>query len=261
MRSNSFLHTLCTLLLALLFGNTATALRASNTTDDRNATAGNSTGGSSGQESYTEEPGKSKYLLGVGKADITGPVAEVALTGYANLQQIGSGLRQRLFARAFIIGDTEDPSARTVYVVLDALVGDTSVRFGVLDALSKLGVDYKMYGQDNIALAAVHSHSAPGGWNNYLTPQLPGLGFNDESYDALVDGTIQAIKNAHESLAEGELDVGYTDIKNAAINRSLWAYLNNPSEERARYADSTDKTMTLLRFTRSKDSKIVGILN
>ncbi|EGX91687.1 neutral ceramidase precursor [Cordyceps militaris CM01] len=259
MRSNSLFSTLYVLLLALLFSNVAAALRAVNTTYDdsnaRNFTA------ASGQESYTEQAGKSKYLLGVGKADITGPVAEVALTGYANLQQVGAGLRQRLFARAFIVGDTEDPSARVVYVVLDALVGDTSVRYGVLDALSKLGDDYKMYGQQNIALAAVHSHSAPGGWNNYLTPQIPGLGFNDDSYNALVDGTVQAIKAAHQSLSEGTLDVGYTDIKDAAINRSLWAYLNNPREERARYADSTDKTMTLVRFTRSEDDKIVGILN
>ncbi|TQV92341.1 hypothetical protein V2A60_007030 [Cordyceps javanica] len=268
MRSNSLLNVLCTLLMTLLFGNAATALNTAGNAYGGDATARNSTlegnstsGGDFGQQSYTEEAGKSKYLLGVGKADITGPVAEVALTGYANLQQIGSGLRQRLFARAFIIGDTKDPSARIVYVVLDALVGDTSVRYGVLDALSKLGDDYKMYGQRNVALAAVHSHSAPGGWNNYLTPQIPGLGFNDDSYNALVDGTVLAIKRAHQELSEGTLDVGYTDIKNAAINRSLWAYLNNPREERARYADSTDKTMTLLRFTRSKDDKITGILN
>ncbi|OAA54442.1 neutral ceramidase precursor [Cordyceps fumosorosea ARSEF 2679] len=264
MRSNSLFNALCTLLLALLFGNAAAiTLRTANTTGsgdsivDNPTLKGNST---SGQENKTAAD-SGKYLLGVGKADITGPIAEVALTGYANLQQIGSGLRQRLFARAFIIGDTEDPSARVVYVVLDALVGDTSVRFGVLDALSKLGDDYTAYGQDNVALAAVHSHSAPGGWNNYLTPQIPGLGFNDESYDALVAGTVLAIRRAHESLAEGRLDVGSTEIKNAAVNRSLWAYLNNPREERARYADSTDKTMTLLRFTRAADGKVTGILN
>ncbi|KAM3523860.1 hypothetical protein MY4038_008013 [Beauveria bassiana] len=268
MRPNTRFQTFCTLILALLFVNAATALRAINIRDGGDAPVGNATlkgnstsDGGSGQQSYKEQAGKNKYLLGVGKADITGPVAEVALTGYANLQQIGSGLRQRLFARAFIIGDTEDPSARIIYVVLDALVGDTSVRFGVLDALSKLGDDYKMYGQQNVALAAVHSHSAPGGWNNYLTPQIPGLGFNDQSYDTLVDGTVEAIKLAHQSLTEGTLDVGTTDIKDASINRSLWAYLNNPREERARYADSTDKSMTLLRFKRSEDDKIVGVLN
>ncbi|KAJ6787132.1 hypothetical protein PWT90_10592 [Aphanocladium album] len=256
MRSNSLFYTLCTLLLTLLFGNAA-ALGASNGTGGTGK--GYYTGGSDGP--WEGDSGSNKYLIGVGKADITGPVAEIALTGYADLQQIGTGLRQRLFARAFIIGDTEDPKSRVVYVVLDALVGDTSVRFGVLDALTQLGDEYSVYGNDNLALAAVHGHSGPGGWNNYLTPQIPGFGFVDESYQALVDGTIQAIKRAHQSLTEGSLDVGYTDIKNAAINRSLWAYLNNPAEERARYADSTDKTMTLLKFTRAEDDKIVGILN
>lgn len=143
-----------------------------------------------------------KYLIGVGKADITGPAADVVLTGYANLDQVGGGIRQRLHSRAFIIGDVKNPKDRFVYVVLDNLVGDTAVRFGVLEALAAAGQEYSVYGQDNIALAAVHSHSSPGGWNNYLVPQIPGYGFNDQSYQAIVDGAVLSIKRAHESLTE-----------------------------------------------------------
>ena len=51
------------------------------------------------------------YLLGVGKADITGPVVEINMMGYADPKQVGSGLRQRLYSRAFIIGDTKDPES------------------------------------------------------------------------------------------------------------------------------------------------------
>ena len=143
-----------------------------------------------------------KYLIGVGKADITGPAADIVLTGYANLDQVGGGIRQRLHSRAFIIGDTRNPKDRFVYVVLDNLVGDTAVRFGVLEALAAAGKEYSVYGQDNVALAAVHSHSGPGGWNNYLIPQIPGYGFNDQSYQAIVDGAVLSIKRAHESLTE-----------------------------------------------------------
>ncbi|KAG8411724.1 hypothetical protein J3458_015310 [Metarhizium acridum] len=143
-----------------------------------------------------------KYLIGTGKADITGPAADIILTGYANLEQVGGGIRQRLFSRAFIIGDVNNPEDRIVYVVLDNLVGDTAIRFGVLDALKGMGAPYSVYGQTNVALAAAHSHSAPGGWNNYLVPQIPCLGFTEESYQAIVDGAVLSIKRAHESLEE-----------------------------------------------------------
>jgi neutral ceramidase len=51
-----------------------------------------------------------RYLLGVGKADITGPVVEINMMGYADPKQIGTGLRQRLYSRAFIVGDINNPS-------------------------------------------------------------------------------------------------------------------------------------------------------
>lgn len=142
------------------------------------------------------------YLLGVGKADITGPVASIKLSGYANDKQKGGGIRQRIYSRAFIIGDVKKPDDRIIYVVLDNLVGDTAIRYGVLEALEDLGPEYAMYGQNNVALASTHSHSGPGGWNNYLLPQIPGRGFHKKSYKAIVDGAVLSIKRAHESLAE-----------------------------------------------------------
>src|SRR5690349_10974168 len=39
-----------------------------------------------------------KYLVGAGRADITGPVVEINMAGYADLSQCGSGLRQRLYS-------------------------------------------------------------------------------------------------------------------------------------------------------------------
>lgn len=50
-------------------------------------------------------------------------------------------------------------------------------------------------------------------------------------------------------------------MKNGAINRSLYAYLNNPQAERDKYNDETDSTLTLLRFQRASDKKNIGILS
>ncbi|KAK3945547.1 neutral ceramidase [Diplogelasinospora grovesii] len=205
--------------------------------------------------------GGDKYLIGVGKADITGPVVEINFAGYASLGQVGSGLRQRLYSRAFIVGEVANPANRFVYLVLDTQSGDTAVRFGVLDGLAALGSDYSAYGQQNVAVTGTHSHSGPGAWFNYLLPQVTSLGFDRQSYQAIVDGALLSIKRAHESLQEGYLDFGTVNITDANLSRSLYAYLANPAAERALYPDSTDKTLTLLRFQRATDGKNVGVLS
>ncbi|KAF2276603.1 neutral ceramidase precursor [Westerdykella ornata] len=205
-----------------------------------------------------QNPGQ--YLIGVGKADITGPVVELNLMGYANSSQIGTGLRQRLYSRAFIVGSPSTPSDRFVYLVLDTGMGDTAIRNGILEGLQNLGSDYSIYTKKNVAVTGTHSHAGPGAWLNYLLPQITSLGFDRQSYQAIVDGALLSIKRAHEGLTLGTISSGTTKISNANINRSLYAYLANPEQERARYPDDVDKTMASLRFTRASDGKHIGIL-
>ena len=69
------------------------------------------------------------------------PVVELNLMGYANDSQIGTGLRQRLYSRAFIIGSVTMPQDRFAYVVLDTQSGDTALRYGILSALAELGTE------------------------------------------------------------------------------------------------------------------------
>ncbi|KAH6652701.1 neutral/alkaline non-lysosomal ceramidase [Truncatella angustata] len=228
--------------------------------------AGGENGGSQGVLGAHETAGD-RYLLGVGKADITGPCVEINLMGYADPNQIGTGLRQRLYSRAFIVGDPDKPSDRFIYLVLDTQSGDTAVRYGILSGLQELGHDYVDYGHHNLAVTGTHSHSGPGAWLNYLLPQITSKGFNKQSYQAIVDGALLSIRRAHESLAPGHLSVGTTKVFGANINRSLYAYLNNSEKERAQYNisseddGSVEKDLTLLKFTRASDSKSLGVLS
>ncbi|KAK0735673.1 Neutral/alkaline non-lysosomal ceramidase-domain-containing protein [Apiosordaria backusii] len=207
-----------------------------------------------------------QYLLGVGKSDITGPVVEINLMGYADPKQVGSGLRQRLYSRAFIVGNIDNPSDRFVYLVLDTQSGDTAIRYGILNTLSTLGPEYKVYGHHNVAVTGTHSHAGPAGWLNYLLPQITSKGFDHQGYQAIVDGAVESIRKAHESLAPGYLSVGTTKVFGANINRSLFAYLANPEAERARYNTSleddgsVEKDLTLLKFQRASDGKDIGVL-
>lgn len=188
------------------------------------------------------------------------PVVEVDFNGYASLDQIGTGLRQRIYSRAFIFADPNKPQDTFIYLVLDTLAGDTAVRHGVLQGLAALGSDYARYGEHNVALTGTHSHSGPGAWMNYLLPQIPTKGFDKQSYQAIVDGTILSIKRAHESLTPGRLSFGSIDLEDTNINRSPFSYDHNPEAEKARYSAKVDKTLTLLRFDRASDNKTAAVL-
>ncbi|KAL1956640.1 hypothetical protein VTO42DRAFT_6987 [Malbranchea cinnamomea] len=204
--------------------------------------------------------GDDVFMLGVGKADITGPVVELNLMGYADLAQSGTGLRQRIYSRAFIVANPENLDDTWIYIVLDAHSGDTAIRHGILEALASLGGEYSRYGPHNVALTGTHSHAGPGAWLNYLLPQVTSLGFSKESYQAIVDGAILSIKRAHESLAPGRLSFGSIDVQGANINRSPYSYLANPEEERLRYNSDVDKTLTMMKFDRLDDKKTIGVL-
>ena len=98
------------------------------------------------------------------------PVVELNLMGYANSSQIGSGLRQRLYSRSFIIGDAANPADRFVYMVLDTQSGDTAIRNGILEGVHALGSDYIHYGTSNIAVTGTHNHNGPVSGGNPLPP-------------------------------------------------------------------------------------------
>lgn len=77
--------------------------------------------------------------LGVGIYDMTGPVTEINFMGYAVPGQRGSGIHQRLRARAFAFADGEK---RNMYVSIDGGMGSDLVNMKVLDRLNeRLGKD------------------------------------------------------------------------------------------------------------------------
>lgn len=212
-------------------------------------------------DELAESESEGDYLLGTGKADITGPVVEINMMGYADPKQLGTGVRQRLYSRAFIFGSRTDSNERAVYLVLDTQSGDTAIRYGILQGLADMGPEFDMYGAQNVAVTGTHSHSGPGAWLNYLLPQITSKGFDKQSYQAIVTGAVLSIKRAHESLQPGHLEASSEDVLDANISRSPYAYLANPAEERSRYEHDVDKTMTLLNFVRASDGKSMGILN
>jgi hypothetical protein len=75
----------------------------------------------------------SKYLIGLGSSDITGPAADANMMGYANTEQTASGIHFRLRARTFIVA--EPKGNRVVFVNLDACMGSQLVTIKVIERL------------------------------------------------------------------------------------------------------------------------------
>ncbi|XP_068544646.1 putative neutral ceramidase C isoform X3 [Anas acuta] len=185
------------------------------------------------------------YLLGAGRADCTGPVAEIPLMGYANPDQVGGGLLTRLYSRAFIVAEPNS-SKRVVFVSID--IGMVSQRLR-LEVLKKLKSKYgELYRQDNVILSGTHTHSGPGGYFQYTLFWFTSKGLIKPSLDAIVKGIVKSIDIAHQNLKRGRLFINRGTVENSQINRSPYSYLQNPAYERSRYSSNTDKEMVILKM-------------
>ncbi|KAM0953451.1 putative ceramidase [Dioscorea sansibarensis] len=184
------------------------------------------------------------YLVGLGSYDITGPAADVNMMGYANMEQIASGIHFRLQARTFIV--VEPGGKRVVFVNLDACMASQLVTIKLLERLKSRYGD--LYTEQNVAISGIHTHAGPGGYLQYVVYIVTSLGFVRQSFDVIVNGIEQSIIQAHENLRPGTISVNKGELLDAGINRSPSAYLNNPSLERSRYKYNVDKEMTLLKF-------------
>ncbi|CAN7039496.1 unnamed protein product [Brassica oleracea var. botrytis] len=69
----------------------------------------------------------------MGSYDIIGPAADVNMMGYANMEQVASGIHFRLRARTFIVSEPE--GKRVVFVNIDACMASQIVTLKSFDAL------------------------------------------------------------------------------------------------------------------------------
>lgn len=190
--------------------------------------------------------------------DMTGPAVEINFMGYAVPGQRGTGIHQRLRARAFVMSDD---SKRVAFVSVDGGMGSDLVKMKVIDYVNA-ALGEALYTTENVAISGTHTHSGPAGYLQYVLFQMTSLGFVQETFDAWVTGISESILMAHRNLQSGNIYVNKGSLYGANINRSPTSYLLNPEEERAEYEDGdTDKTMLLLKFVSDATSGYLGVLN
>ncbi|XP_056627837.1 neutral ceramidase [Triplophysa dalaica] len=203
----------------------------------------------------TVNPPENHFLIGVGRADCTGPVADVPLMGYANTDQTARGLHTRLFSRAFIV---DDGSKRVLFVTAD--VGMVSQRLR-LEVLRELKVKYgDLYRQDNVVMSGTHTHSGLAGYFQYTLFMITSSGYIKPSIQAMVNGIVKSVDTAHRNLKPGRIFINKGELIDSNLNRSPHSYLNNPEEERNRYEHNTDKQIVIMKFT-DMDGDGMGLLS
>jgi len=196
------------------------------------------------------------YKIGRATSDITLPVWGIQMLGYVHPKQIGAGLRQRQYARTFVIADADDKS-RLAYVTCELAFVTHTLKLAVLERIREKLAD--RYDHANLVLVGTHTHGTPGGYHHHLSASALGGDFFPQAFDALADGIAESIIAADADLRPGSIFFAQGEVKEGNANRSHIAYRNNPEEERARYKSPVDTTMTLLKFVR--DDGAVGLLN
>ncbi|WP_194833958.1 neutral/alkaline ceramidase [Nocardia sp. XZ_19_369] len=198
-------------------------------------------------------PGSGGYEIGVGLSDITGPAAECGMMGYSQLEQQTAGIHLRPRARAFIIGHG---GRRIVFVVAENGMIFQSVHRGVLAELARRFGD--RYTEQNVLLTSTHSHATCGGSSNDYAYNLSILGFQQQVYDAEVDGIVAAIAAADADLGPGSLALGRGELHNASVNRSRVAWELNPVADKEHFPDAIDPAVTALSLV--KGGRQVGAI-
>src|SRR3954453_15486352 len=193
------------------------------------------------------------WLVGCGRADITGEPWGVGMMGYGMRFQRTTGIHLRQKSRAFVVVDRAT-GERVVYVVADIGMFFPNVRDAVLARL-----DPTVYREDNVVQTATHTHAGVAGYSCYRLYNMTTNGFRPRTYQAIVDGVVASIDQAERARPPGRLRLARGRLTDASVNRSPQAFDRNPADDRASFPDRIDPTSTLLRLERGGET--VGAVN
>ncbi|MCF8278377.1 MAG: neutral/alkaline non-lysosomal ceramidase N-terminal domain-containing protein [Flavobacteriales bacterium] len=193
------------------------------------------------------------YEIGVGKADITAFKLGVGMMGYGMYFNIVKGVETDLYARAVVF---RDPTTGKKVALVNAEICfiTIAIRLGVMKKLQRKHENLG-FTEDSVMITAQHTHSAPGGYSHFGLYNMSIPGFVPEVYQKVVDGIVEAIVEAAESLQPATIKISKAEIgadKEVAFNRSLDAYNANPEVKTKLKKEETDqavdRNMLLMRF-------------
>lgn len=194
------------------------------------------------------------YLVGRGLSDITGEPADAGMMGYGKAEQRSSGIHTRLRSRAFVF---EHDGNRILLIVNDLPLVFESIHRAVLDRLEARYGD--LYNDRNTMITATHTHCGPGGYSHHYVYNATTDGFRRKTFDAIVDGMVEAVERADADIAPSTLTLAHGELRNASANRSPIAFERNPKADKKFFPGGVDSQTTLLAIER--DDRLVGAVS
>ncbi len=213
--------------------------------------------------------GNREFRFAAGIEDITGPAGGKIMMGNEDPEHFASGIYQRNYARAFVLGSPCN-GKRVVMAVTDTGMLFNSVWQAVMDRIAADPELSAHYGPANVMLSPTHTHTAPGGYAHYTAYNAMRFGYDDQAFRVIVEGLFKAIREAHDNYeanpVRGPLQMALSELIDTAVSRARLAYALNPEAERQSYVDMqgreivTNRLMTQLNLRRD-DGGEVGVIN
>jgi neutral ceramidase len=201
-------------------------------------------------------------IIGLGKNEITPKLTNTSMLGYGNMSQIARSVNDPLYARTCLIQSEEN---QFIFINLEVCFITEVLRKSILETLLKT-TEFKEIKAHELIITAQHTHSAPGGFDEYPMYNMAIPGFVETTLTSYVEGAVKSALTAFNSKTNSELLYGtdyFSPSLPVAFNRSLIAYLENPEVQLNNMPKdkhlALDRAMKLLAI--KQNGKVVGCLN
>jgi neutral ceramidase len=201
-------------------------------------------------------------IVGLGKSEITPKLTNTAMLGYGNISQIATSIHCPIYARSMYV---QSKDSILVLINLEICFITDALRSRILDLLRDTK-EFKNISSHELIVTAQHTHSAPGGIDEYSTYNLTTPGYIESNLESYAIGSVQSVLSAHESSNESKVFIAkdyFSPSLPVGFNRSLLAYIENPEIKLNNLP--TDKHLAfdrLMKMLIIKNSEgLVGCLN
>lgn len=202
------------------------------------------------------------YQIGLGKQDLTCFIPGIGMMGYGQFHNVVKEIATPLWARVLFI---KNNNQNFILVHLEQAFVTLAIKEEVLKRLNQTHPDWNM-SDDNLAITAQHTHSAPGGYSHYPFYNMTIPGFQTKVFSTIVSAIMRGIEESTRGFHKVNLSWGQTTIdpsKEVAFNRSIEAHALNPEAVHSKTEEknlAVDRTMEGL-FFKNAEGKTLAFLN
>jgi hypothetical protein len=205
-----------------------------------------------------EARGKAIFRAGAATVDITPEVSarRTPMAGYINRFALpAKGVHDPVHCKALVVSDGSESAA---VISCDLVTISKALRDKVVEKLSGTA-----FHDDNILLAATHTHSGPGGYDKNLIFQAVLFGaYDDEFTEWMAEKIAAAVRQADAGGRPAVIRVAETELASVNINRRYgggYNYSTRRSEDTGKPGGLIDPALTVIRID-STDGAPIAVL-